>query len=325
MVSNVNEPSGYIGISRTDPNQKFDDTTSFSARNSKPSAKIESKKNSKSIATLQYPQRDFPKYHTTIYQMDPGNSVPDISGIGGLTDFFKTISNIAEKIYSDITEFFKNPRLSKGIKTKNIIKIPLPIRGLQDQFDVMYDQNFNYGTPIGTGALGGRASAASGLSINTFKSVTLSAPQFRRHNLTFKMAPKDFNEAKAIQKIAYLLRRAMTPKRALLGGLFEFPDIFLIAFSPNSKFLYKFKPCVLERINVDYTGGNQAPGFYRQQGNPSNAPPESVVITLQFLELEYWLESDYKTDGEGLPQSDPLDVFNFYETDINPDGTPDEI
>jgi len=306
--------------------------------NSKPSAKIESKKNSKSIAILQYPQRDFPKYHTTIYQMDPGNFVPDVSGIGGLTDFFKTISNIAEKIYSDITEFFKNPRLSKGIKTKNIIKIPLPIRGLQDQFDVMYDQNLNYGTPIGTAAelsatgfgLLGRGSAAAGLSINTFKSVTLSAPQFRRHNLTFKMAPKDFNEAKAIQKIAYLLRRAMTPKRALLGGLFEFPDIFLIAFSPNSKFLYKFKPCVLERINVDYTGGNQAPGFYRQQGNPSNAPPESVVITLQFLELEYWLDdtgnrSDYKTDEEGLPQSDPLDVFNFYATDINPDGTPDEI
>jgi len=36
MVSNVNEPSGYIGRSRTDPNQDLDDTTSFSARNSKP-------------------------------------------------------------------------------------------------------------------------------------------------------------------------------------------------------------------------------------------------------------------------------------------------
>ena len=272
---------------------------------SNPSSAIESKKNSKSIATLQYPQRDFPKYHTTIYQMDPGNLFPDVR----LTDFFRNFFDNTVKI---------------GIKTKNIIKIPLPIRGLQDQFDVMYDQNLNYGIPIGTGGLGGRASAAAGLSINTFKSVTLSAPQFRRHNLTFKMAPKDFNEAKAIQKIAYLLRRAMTPKRAAGGLLFEFPDIFLIAFSPNSKFLYKFKPCVLERINVDYTGGNQAPGFYRQQGNPSNAPPESVVITLQFLELEYWLDgnrSDYKTDGEGLPQSDPLDVFNFYEDDINPDGS----
>ena len=294
--------------------------------NSKPSAKIESKKNSKSIAILQYPQRDFPKYHTTIYQMDPGNFVPDV----GLTDLFTNFFENAAKILSQIEEYFEKISLSKkNIKTKNIIKIPLPIRGLQDQFDVMYDQNLNYGTPIGTAAelsatgfgLLGRGSAAAGLSINTFKSVTLSAPQFRRHNLTFKMAPKDFNEAKAIQKIAYLLRRAMTPKRALFGALFEFPDIFLIAFSPNSKFLYKFKPCVLERINVDYTGGNQAPGFYRQQGNPSNAPPESVVITLQFLELEYWLESDYKTDGEGLPQSDPLDVFNFYEDDINPDGT----
>jgi len=300
-----------------------------------PSAKIESKKNSKSIAILQYPQRDFPKYHTTIYQMDPGNlDLSNLGEIGGLTDLLGKISDTADKIYSNIIEFFKNPRLSKGIKTKNIIKIPLPIRGLQDQFDVMYDQNFNYGMQRGTaaeiGGVVGRGLAASGLAINTFKSVTLSVPQFRRHNLTFKMAPKDFNEAKAIQKIAYLLRRAMTPKRAAGGLLFEFPDIFLIAFSPNSKFLYKFKPCVLERINVDYTGGNQAPGFYRQQGNPSNAPPESVVITLQFLELEYWLDdtgnrSDYKTDGEGLPQSDPLDVFNFYTTDINPDGTPDEI
>ena len=89
MVSNVNEPSGYIGRSRTDPIQYLDDTTSFS---SKPSAKIESKKNSKSIAILQYPQRDFPKYHTTIYQMDPGNL--DVSGIDGLTDFLKKISEI---------------------------------------------------------------------------------------------------------------------------------------------------------------------------------------------------------------------------------------
>jgi hypothetical protein len=289
---------------------------------SNPSSAIESKKNSKSIATLQYPQRDFPKYHTTIYQMDPGNLVSETS--------WSELYNIANRILSDIKTSVKNLSLSKGLKTKNIIKIPLPIRGLQDQFDVMYDQNFNYGLSTGTaaeiGGLRGRGLAAAGLAINTFKSVTLSSPQFRRHNLVFKMAPKDFNEAKAIQKIAYLLRRAMTPKRAAGGFLFEFPDIFLIAFSPNSKFLYKFKPCVLERINVDYTGGNQAPGFYRQQGNPSNAPPESVVITLQFLELEYWLDdtgnsSDYKTDGEGLPQSDPLDVFNFYTTDINPDGT----
>lgn len=311
--------------------------------NSKPSAKIESKKNSKSIATLQYPQRDFPKYHTTIYQMNPGNLLPDVNVDSILSDI---ITNLSLPDIKDIIEYVKNLSLpdikdtieyvenlsTKRLKTKNIIKIPLPIRGLQDQFDVMYDQNFNYGISIGSGTaaglgtLAGTPLAAAGLAINTFKSVTLSAPQFRRHNLTFKMAPKDFNEAKAIQKIAYLLRRAMTPKRAAGGLLFEFPDIFLIAFSPNSKFLYKFKPCVLERINVDYTGGNQAPGFYRQQGNPSNAPPESVVITLQFLELEYWLDdtgnsSDYKTDGEGLPQSDPLDVFNFYTTDINPDGT----
>ena len=110
MVSNVNEPSGYIGRSRTDPIQYLDDTTSFSARNSKPSDIIESKKNSKSIAILQYPQRDFPKYHTTIYQMDPGNL--DVSGIDGLTGFFTKISETADKIYSDITEFLKNPRLS---------------------------------------------------------------------------------------------------------------------------------------------------------------------------------------------------------------------
>lgn len=293
---------------------------------SNPSSTISTNQNSRSIATLQYPQRDFPKYHTTIYQMDPGNWVPEVSGTGG-----PSFSDIVQRIKADIKTSFENRSLSKGLKTKNIIKIPLPIRGLQDQFDVMYDQNFNYGNPLSAlaarlGKPGEIGLAAAGLAINTFKSVTLSAPQFRRHNLTFKMAPKDFNEAKAIQKIAYLLRRAMTPKRAAGGALFEFPDIFLIAFSPNSKFLYKFKPSVLERINVDYTGGNQAPGFYRQQGNPSNAPPESVVITLQFLELEYWLDdtgntSDYKTDGEGLPQSDPLDVFNFYTTDINPDGT----
>ena len=222
---------------------------------------------------------------------------------------------------------------SKTLTPRKFFRLPLPLQ-LKDAFDVQYDTNFSL-NPAATLAEGagaqGIASATVGRIVNSFKSVTLSQPNFRRHQFAWKLAPKNFEESERIQRILFHLRKGMTPKRELAKFVMRFPFIYLCHFAPNPKFLYKLKPCVLERIDVDYNGGNPSPAFYKSQGGPGDQAPESVAVTLTFLELEYWLDadnpeqSDYKMDVDtGLPTNNADDVYNYYE--VNPDGgSPDEV
>ena len=218
---------------------------------------------------------------------------------------------------------------SKTLTPRKMLRLPLPLQ-LKDAFDVQYDTNFALNPAAGiVGALGGdqllnSAQVATGRTINSYKTVTLSQPNFRRHQFAWKLAPKTFQESETIQRIAFSLRKGMTPKRELDKFLMRFPFIYLLYFSPNPKFLYKMKPCVLERIETDFNGGNPSPAFYANQGGEGDQPPESITLTLTFLELEYWLDgdneenTDYKTGENGLPTNDGLDAFNYYE--IDPSG-----
>ena len=207
---------------------------------------------------------------------------------------------------------------SKTLTPRKLYKLPLPLQ-LKDSFDVQYDPNFAPASNL-TEPVRGLGSATVGRIVNSFRTVTLAQPNYRRHQFAWKLAPKNFQESERIQRIIFNLRRGMTPKREANKVIMRFPFIYLCYFSPNPKFLYKMKPTVLERIDVDYNGGNPSPAFYRAEAEGDQAP-ESVTITLTFLELEYWLdsdnvdESDYKIGDNNLPTNDGLDSFNYYKLD----------
>ena len=124
-----------------------------------------------------------------------------------------------------------------------------------------------------------------------------------------------------VQKILFAIKKGMHPKRynaTVQGGIMKFPYIYFPYFSPNPKFLFKFKPCVIQSIDINYAGGQPVPAFYRQEGSPENKPPESIMFSIIFLELEYWLDSggnDTTTDFKGgdLPTNDPFDTVNYYQ------------
>ena len=120
----------------------------------------------------------------------------------------------------------------------------------------------------------------------------------------------------------------MHPRTELGKLVMVFPKIFTMYFNPNIRYLYKFKPCVLSSIKVDYNGGQPVPSFYKSPNAPSESPPESVMVVMNFLELEYWIERDFKMLND-LPTNDPFDAWNFYtyreipETpNLTPVGTP---
>lgn len=212
---------------------------------------------------------------------------------------------------------------SGNLSVRAMYKLPLPM-ALNAEHEVNYDTNFNYLSILGQIAnifAGSRSDVATGiakgvgaglgLTVNNFKNVTLSVPDFRTFQLTWKLSPKNFPEAQTIQKIIFALKKSMHPVRRARGLILEFPKIFTMYFNPNIRYLYKFKPAVLSSIKVDYNGGQPVPSFYKSPNAPSESPPESVTVSMNFLELEFWLEEDFKMLND-LPTNDPFDAFRFY-------------
>jgi hypothetical protein len=217
-----------------------------------------------------------------------------------------------------------------------IFRLPLPTP-LTDTFEVDYDQNVSYlgdllskisnlsQTATSVAQLSG---AALGLQLNTFKTVTMSAPKYRSFDFTWKLSPKNFQEAQTIRRITASLRKHMSPRTTTAGKLvLQFPKIYTMWFNPNVRYLFKFKPCVLMALAIDYQGGNPFPGFYKAPSNftdfgsnSSESPPESVTVSTKWLELEYWIDEDYKESG-GIPTNNPFDAWNYYTYDTSP-GTP---
>ena len=134
-----------------------------------------------------------------------------------------------------------------------------------------------------------------GKAANAFQTVLYRGPKFKSHQLKFKLAPRNPQESESIRYIIYLLNNAASPMLRYKGALFDFPDIVEAAYWPNSSWLHKFKPSVLQGIEVNYQGGGQK-AFYG-----GSTAPESVELTLHMLELEYWTKGDFKNNTENNP------------------------
>lgn len=157
--------------------------------------------------------------------------------------------------------------------------------------------------------------AWSGYSPNQFFTILLKGPTYKRNEFIWKLSPNNPEEAMAINKIIRKLNNAMAPGFAdSMGLLFSFPRVFTISIMPNSMYMFKFKPCVLENLTANYTGAGRN-AFLRADPitsgieriplvtrKPLNAP-ESIELRLRFMELEFWLTGDFRETN------DPSDVY----------------
>ena len=126
-----------------------------------------------------------------------------------------------------------------------------------------------------------------------FNNVTL-----RTFRFTFKMTPRDENEATAVKSIIRSLKKNMAAKRVAPiegsstenSGLFlKTPNIFELTYMKGNKkhpFLNRFKPAALSDMSVNYTGDN----VYATYGDGT---PVSMILNLTFKELVPVYEDDY--------------------------------
>lgn len=287
---------------------------------------VVAQRQSRSIKTLSFPPDQAP-IHFVIRetQWEQFTSAFDsLNSIRSFRDLSRiSVSQLTEDITRSIQDDFR-----LQLNTEAIYRLPLP-RPLVDQFGVSYDENFSLveqaASAVGATRLLNTVTnlaRPTGYLVNSFKTVVLDQPHFREHNFTWKLGAKTFQESRTLQTILFKLRQGMTPKRKVGRGILEFPNIFVMYFTPNVQYLYKFKPCVLKSLSVNYMGGQEMPAFFNPpSGSVKDSAPESVEIQTSWLELEYWIhgnseeESDYKTDGNGMPSNDPTDGFHYYQLD----------
>jgi hypothetical protein len=143
---------------------------------------------------------------------------------------------------------------------------------------------------INFGAIGDKASkigfAAAGITPNKLMTVVLQGPQYKKHSFSWQLYPKTAQESMELNEIINLLKKSMRTKLYGQNFFFEFPKVFQLSFLPNQDYLYAFKPAVMESMSVNYTPSG-SPNFYGKTG-----APDGVTITMNFLELEYWLSED---------------------------------
>ena len=146
-------------------------------------------------------------------------------------------------------------------------------------------------------------SAFYGYSPNQFLTILLKGPKYKRVQFAWTLSPNSDKESFVLKNIIRTMNNFMAPGLVLNGALFKFPKVFQLSILPNSLYMYKFKPAILENFHINYVPAG-VPAFNRrmQLGGVGedgflNAPV-SVQISMQFMELEYWLEGDFKDTND---------------------------
>jgi len=131
-----------------------------------------------------------------------------------------------------------------------------------------------------------------------FNGVTLRSFKF-----SFKMTPRNENEALQIKLIINTFKQNMSPQLGWSGDspspnlYLETPNVFELTYMQGGgphPFLHSFKQCVLTDMSVNYTGEGVYATYAGKQGSPV-----SMVLELGFKELEPIYDDDYN-DPESI-------------------------
>ena len=153
------------------------------------------------------------------------------------------------------------------------------------------------------------ASVYSGVAINPFQTVLFKQPNFKKHNFSWKLMPRDEEESGIIRDLVRTFQFHTSPGVSEGAGVFfSFPSMVIVSLFPSSEFLYRFKPCVIESIDVNYAAGGGPSFFKRSQA------PTAVTFSIQLQEIEYWTNNDFEAGS----YNDATQLQNFSMRNMTP-------
>lgn len=155
------------------------------------------------------------------------------------------------------------------------------------------------GSALGGGVPGALAGAAAGQALkgalagagvarNPYMAVMYDSPQFRTHQFSWKLIPKDFDESEIVRKIIYAFKFYGAPNRNANQHFLDYPQQFDIDFHYND-YLHNIGPSVLTSLEVNYHGEG-APLYHDVSkhvivGRGKNKAPVSVTLSANFQEV----------------------------------------
>lgn len=132
----------------------------------------------------------------------------------------------------------------------------------------------------------------TGITTNPFQVVLFKSPKFKTHNFSWKLVPKNREETETLEDVISTFKYHMLPSVSAGGIFFGYPEILQIKLYPKDDYLYKFKPCVVDSVSVNYAPNG--PSFYRETGAPA-----AVEFSVSLQEIEMWTKGDYFRDENG--------------------------
>jgi hypothetical protein len=145
-------------------------------------------------------------------------------------------------------------------------------------------------------------SRGAGVVPNSNLELLFNGPTLRSFQFNYRLSPRSEDEAKSVRKIIRFFKQGMAPKKASVkygtggaGGSSFFlgtPNIFKLNYKTIdykiNPSVNRFKTCALTNFNVSYTPDGEWTTY-------EDGQPVSVIMTLNFKELEPIFESDYQT------------------------------
>ena len=131
--------------------------------------------------------------------------------------------------------------------------------------------------------------ASSKVGLNPFKEVLFQSIDFRSFSFKYRFMPKSDIEAKNIKAIIDTFKFHMHPELSASKLFFIYPSEFEISYvfqGKENEYFHKFKPCVLESMDVTY-GGEQYSSF-------TDGRPTEVNLSLTFKETEILTKAQVK-------------------------------
>ena len=138
-----------------------------------------------------------------------------------------------------------------------------------------------------------------GVVPNSNLELLFNGPTLRGFTFGYRMTPRSQDEARNVRRIIRFFKQGMAARKmsgqAGAGSAFlKSPNVFKLRYKSAGKPIpgvNKFKICALTQFGVDYTPESQWTA-YEDPSSPGQ--PVSVVMSLQFNEIEPVYESDYQ-------------------------------
>ena len=137
--------------------------------------------------------------------------------------------------------------------------------------------------------IAGTAGQLLGAIPNPHVTVFFQGVDLRTHSFTWRFAPKSANESATVQQIIKEFKKRMLPNYKWgAANVLGYPNMVQITLEPGmSAQLYKFKPCMISAVNVNYSP-NGVPSFFA-----GTRYPTMIEFQVNFQELEIFTSQDY--------------------------------